>query len=170
MQEKIAELKAALKKKDRSLGDFAKEIGRTPSYVSDWFAGKRTPDPFDERGQLAYRVAAKYIGIPTATLILDLMHLEPSDRSTSTVSNEFWKGFSSKGRGSKYLPSLGQDSKLQTLVNNLTCCEEFLDVLNASLRAYVEKHRKLKWIEGADDVEGEIAKRKEGAKKKNPSV
>lgn len=128
----------------------AKHLGRTPVEYSRWLNGlSPSPDFRDPENLKMYRAIASILAKRVDDVILEFIPLEDSD---TKLGKAFWGGFNNRKHEVESLPkrakgelSAASKGKLELIAINVANGEEYLDVLVANLRTFVESVKKERW-------------------------
>ena len=153
-----ADLEGALQKAGITKAAFAEACNVTIFDLSRWLSGSFTPHSKLKDNLSLYKNAAELMGKSTEELLTQFLGLKKI--APNAVSPEFWKGFNSKrDKRKKSEPASDLIQRMDTIAHNLSECEEYIDVLEDSLKVYVTKIRGFDWITGSSDKKA-IAARK----------
>lgn len=147
-----------LQENPQNQGDLARECGQVPSNFSSWINGKRLgPNPRTAVGLIFYEKLAKAIHWPVGKVVTH------SEASAQADTSRFWDGFNKQAQ--KALSTSSELSpetrrKILLIALNTHGCEEYLEVMLAGFRSYVESVRDFTWIESPNEVGDRISKKR----------
>lgn len=144
-----------LKRDDLSEREFAEQAGVSLTFLSLWKAGKRKSPKYQKHVRF-YKALEGITDIDINDLVLKLTikempHLVPAMELFAENSM------------TQTPPTFPLSSKTKALLTtvevNLVSCEEFGPVLEAALKAYIEKTKDFPWIENPGDCERLLKRR-----------